>query len=163
MAYGIVSIDYGIIQDVKNMYFSITANIKEIQPVHEHLPHELIVCDSNTGQLEVNGKCIDYQIGRTFLIPSGVSHRIVASPKNIAQTQFICFDDSFASSLGIFSLKNYLSINYLNHSIISRFNQKCFLENSSLAKRLQKEVDSPFLFGDVMVRNILSQLLVNHC
>lgn len=145
------------------MHCSITADIEELQPFHEHPPHELIVCGSDKGQLDVNGKLIDYQVGRTFLIPSGVSHRIIASPEEVARTQFICFDDGFASSLGIFSLNNYLEDKYLKHSISSRFNQQRFRENSTLARRLQNEIDSPSLYGDLMARSILAQLLINHC
>ena len=148
---------------VNNMHCSIIADIKERQPFHEHPPHELIICGSDKGQLEVNGKLIDYQVGRTLLIPSGVSHRIVASAEDVARTQFICFDDEFASSLGIFSLKNYLEDKFLNHSICSRFSQQRFRENNTLARRLQNEIDSPSLFGNVMARSILAQLLINHC
>ncbi len=145
------------------MHCSITADIEERLPFHEHPPHELIVCGSDTGQLEINGKISDYRVGRTFLIPSGISHRIIGSPEDAARTQFICFDDGFASSLGILSLKNYLDGKYLNHSISSRFNQQRFRENATFARRLQNEIDSPSLFGDVMARSILAQLLINHC
>lgn len=145
------------------MHCSITADIDEALPFHEHPPHELIVCGSETGTLELNGQKLDYRPGRTFLIPAGVSHRIIASPEAKARTQFICFDDPFASSLGVLTLSNYLSTNYLSHSISSRFSASRFKENILLGRRLQKELDEPSLFSDVMSRSILAQLLINHC
>ncbi len=145
------------------MHCSITAEISVALPFHQHVPHELIVCGSDEGELELDSHAYRYIKGQTFLIPAGVRHRVKGAPDAKAATQFICFDESFAASLGIMPLENYLRARYLNFSVCAQHNSSCFDENLALGRKLQQELDNPTQFSDVMAKSVLAQLLVNHC
>ncbi len=142
---------------------SITAPIVETLGFHQHAPHELIVCNSDSGFLELDGHKFEYKTGRTFLIPGGVRHRVAGKPQAEAVTQFICFDDALADSLGILSLPQYLSNKYLRYSVCSREHAPSYRENVLLGRKLQSELDKPSHFSSILCKSILTQLLVNHC
>ena len=72
------------------MHCSITADIEERLPFHEHPPHELIVCGSDTGVLEINGKLNDYRVGEhfSFLLVS-VTESLVALKMLLVHNLFV--------------------------------------------------------------------------
>ena len=145
------------------MHGSVVADVKEALPFHQHKPHELIICAGNNGLLEVAGVKYDYRVGRTFLIPSNVSHRVIGFQEQSASTQFICFDDAFAASLGLLPLSSYLTTGCLRHSVASHYHGPSFRENLRLGRKLQQELDNPTKFSHVLCKSLLTQVLVNHC
>ena len=145
------------------MHGSVVADVKGALPFHQHKPHELIICAGDNGLLDVAGIQYDYRVGRTFLIPSNVAHRVIGLQESAASTQFVCFDDAFAASLGLLPLSNYLSANYLRHSVASHYHGPSYRENLRLGRKLQQELDNPSKFSNALCKSLLTQILVNHC
>jgi AraC-like DNA-binding protein len=146
------------------MYCSVTEKVAEKLPFHDHLSHELIVCKGDSGELEVNGQRYPFKCGRTFLLPSGIKHRVIGLPSSVAHTQFICFDDGLINYLNLLPINTYLSLSYAKYTVAECANDEALYAcNEQLASRFQSEVDKPSLYSKQMSNCILAQLLINHC
>lgn len=144
------------------MLCSIRAEVGERLPFHQHPPHELVVCLGEEGELSLDNTTFNYGVGRTFLLPSGVSHSVFGSCKRPAKTQFICFDTPTLTSMGAFPLLNYFMGDHRKLLVASLPDDARYQENVALATRLQQELDEHTVYGDTMARALLAQLLVNH-
>lgn len=144
------------------MLCSICADVGERMPFHAHTPHELIVCLSDGGELYLEDKVYPFTVGRTFLLPAGVSHSVTGEKNTHAKIQFICFDTPLLASLGVFPLVHYFLSDHKKLLVSSLNGKRVGDENLRLAKQLQLELDGHSSYGEVMARAILTQLLINH-
>ncbi|MCK5844680.1 MAG: hypothetical protein KAG97_08245, partial [Victivallales bacterium] len=59
---------------------------------HNHEMWEIVVCLSDTGRHIVGSKSYGFKIGRTFLLPSGVSHQARGASDAPGIILYLCFD-----------------------------------------------------------------------
>ncbi|MBN1674939.1 MAG: helix-turn-helix domain-containing protein [Kiritimatiellae bacterium] len=144
------------------MLWGVALTVIKRNAAHAHDMHEFVVCMSDTGRHEVDGRLYEFRAGRTIFLPSGVSHYVIGSRAQPASISFACFDDfSFVEDEP--ALRHVLQGLVTGRRYASRCSEALCRENLVLARRLQAEFDVVRPFSQAMARSILSQLLINHC
>lgn len=144
------------------MLCSIRAEINEAMPFHAHPPHELIVCLDDNGALQSEGDRFLFSAGRTFLLPSGLSHAVIGRKDGPANTQFICFDSDFLNGLGVFPLTSFFTGKYTHRLVACAPDTESCANNLRVAKLLQQELDTQSIYGETLAKALLTELLISH-
>ncbi len=144
------------------MIWGTRASIEQTLPSHAHDVHEFIVCESDTGALSIAQEVLPFRVGKTFFIPGGITHSIVAHGDAPARSLFVCFDQ--------ISFMEYVQPSLhpvLDELIAVRRFSACWEEaaasrNAAVARRLEEELDAKAPLGQSAVGSLLGLLLVNH-
>lgn len=145
------------------MFSSIKGSVAQSTGYHDHAVHELMLCLSDEGRLDINGDVYQYKKGRSFLISGGTRHRILCESGEQVFTQFICFDEVACKEIDIYNLERYLEKNNTMFAVSDSSSDLIRQDNISLAEKFVGEQDLSAGDSLVVMRCILTQLLINHC
>ena len=76
------------------MLWSLTTDVGEATPWHEHEIFEFVLCRSHGGRLLWPGGDVALRPARTLLVPPGTRHRFLFGPGEAGRLKFICLPPS---------------------------------------------------------------------
>lgn len=132
-----------------------------IMPPHHHRMSEIVVCISDTGKHDIDGRMYNFQKGRTFFLPGFVPHQAVGTKEDPAEISFVCFDlytDTEHFTPVIRNIIRELQENRQYASVNNKTNE----QNIELIDQIFTEIGSHSLLNQTMAGTLISQLIINH-
>jgi len=74
----------------KNMIWSLSAEIAESSPRHQHEIFEFVLCRDSGGSLLTDNNEIEFRPSRTILVPPNIPHRFVFREREIGRLKILC-------------------------------------------------------------------------
>lgn len=128
---------------------------------HYHRMVEIVVCLSNTGKHDIDGRMYNFKRGRTFFLPGSVPHQAIGNLGKPAEIAFVCFDLHTDTEHLNPVIRNIIQDLQDNRQYASQ-NDKENDSNVALISRIFDEINSHTPLNQAMIGALLSQLIINH-
>lgn len=144
------------------MLWGLTVKHSKTAEAHQHELHEMVICHSDTGTIDIDGSAYDFYPGRTLFIPGGTPHCIKASPAAPAKALFVCIAPSALAQHLPANAANLLN-QLLSKSQAGEPDGQLREDVLSLSLKIEEVLESSSPLAQQLFSALFNQLIVLHC